>query len=231
MGLPLALGTQPEAYIEIAKRASLGHAIAVANAQVLVLSQASPFKEWMCAHDIIFPESAPVTTALKICHGTQTERVYGPKLMDSTLRAYPHKTHFILGRDEETLALLRRKYELKPHQTFATKNHVEDDHAIDAAIRESNAEILWCGLGTPSQQQWCAENRGRWACTLVGVGYALAANAGTASSPPEWALKTGTGWVFRFIDEPRRLGRRYLTHNPLFILLAIKELLKRKKNH
>jgi N-acetylglucosaminyldiphosphoundecaprenol N-acetyl-beta-D-mannosaminyltransferase len=63
---------------------------------------------------------------------------------------------------------------------------------------------------------------------LIGVGAAFDFLAGVKRQAPRWMMRAGLEWMFRMIQEPRRLGRRYMINNPLFVGLLIRELLGRR---
>lgn len=63
------------------------------------------------------------------------------------------------------------------------------------------------------------EHRGKIPCVMLGVGAAFDFFAGTVSQAPRWMQRSGLGWVFRLASDPRRLWKRYLKHNPRFVLL------------
>jgi N-acetylglucosaminyldiphosphoundecaprenol N-acetyl-beta-D-mannosaminyltransferase len=89
---------------------------------------------------------------------------------------------------------------------------------IAAEINASGAEIVWVGTGVPRQEKWMASMRDRLdAPVLIGVGAAFDFNAGLIPQAPEWMQRMGMEWLFRLIQEPRRLWRRYARYNPRFI--------------
>jgi N-acetylglucosaminyldiphosphoundecaprenol N-acetyl-beta-D-mannosaminyltransferase len=101
----------------------------------------------------------------------------------------------------------------------------EEDLADAAMINDSNADIVWCGLGTPKQDYWMDRMRPLLkAPVLIAVGAAFDIHAGNLRQAPHWMRRTGLEWSFRLMMEPRRLWRRYLLGNPRFIRLIVKQL-------
>jgi N-acetylglucosaminyldiphosphoundecaprenol N-acetyl-beta-D-mannosaminyltransferase len=102
---------------------------------------------------------------------------------------------------------------------------VGNDHSqmtIDPALVErlnaSGADIIWVGLGAPKQDVWMELYRPVLNATLlVGVGAAFDFIAGTKKQAPQWMQQNGLEWLFRLVSEPRRLWKRYLVYNTLFI--------------
>jgi N-acetylglucosaminyldiphosphoundecaprenol N-acetyl-beta-D-mannosaminyltransferase len=74
-----------------------------------------------------------------------------------------------------------------------------------------------------------AAHRGKIFAVMLGVGAAFDIHSGLRPQAPAWIQKLGLEWLFRLIQEPRRLWRRYLYHNPRFVFLALRQLLRRKK--
>ena len=85
-------------------------------------------------------------------------------------------------------------------------------------INASGADVVWVGLSTPKQERWMAAHAGRInAAARVGVGAAFDFHAGLKSQAPRWMQRVGLEWFYRLLCEPRRLWRRYLVNNPLFV--------------
>jgi N-acetylglucosaminyldiphosphoundecaprenol N-acetyl-beta-D-mannosaminyltransferase len=79
--------------------------------------------------------------------------------------------------------------------------------------------VIWVGLSTPKQERFMAENLEKLDATLMfGVGAAFNFLAGNARQAPRWMQRSGLEWLFRLICEPRRLWKRYLKNNPLFVV-------------
>jgi N-acetylglucosaminyldiphosphoundecaprenol N-acetyl-beta-D-mannosaminyltransferase len=101
----------------------------------------------------------------------------------------------------------------------------EEDNAIVRQINSSGSRILFVGLGCPRQEIWMAKHRGKVNAVMMGVGAAFDFHAGVKPQAPLWMQKLGLEWLFRLLTEPRRLWKRYLYHNPRFIVLAVADLL------
>jgi exopolysaccharide biosynthesis WecB/TagA/CpsF family protein len=95
-----------------------------------------------------------------------------------------------------------------------------------ARVDESGASIVFVGLGCPKQECWMELQRPRLAApVLLGVGAAFDFHTGRVRQAPRWMMAAGLEWLFRLAAEPRRLSRRYLLYNPLFVCYATLELL------
>jgi N-acetylglucosaminyldiphosphoundecaprenol N-acetyl-beta-D-mannosaminyltransferase len=103
----------------------------------------------------------------------------------------------------------------------------EEDKAIVQNIEASQTRILFVGLGCPKQEKWMAAHVDRIQAVMVGVGAAFDFHAGKIRQAPKLLQDYGMEWMFRLIIEPGRLWKRYLTNNPRFAVLAIKELIRK----
>ncbi|MCX5704014.1 MAG: WecB/TagA/CpsF family glycosyltransferase [Candidatus Omnitrophica bacterium] len=104
-------------------------------------------------------------------------------------------------------------------------NKEEDDKIVED-INKSGSDIIWVGLGSPKQDLWMYEHRGRInAPVMIGVGAAFDFLAGTKPQAPPWVGDNGFEWLFRLITEPKRLWRRYLVDYPLFIYYLLLDLI------
>jgi N-acetylglucosaminyldiphosphoundecaprenol N-acetyl-beta-D-mannosaminyltransferase len=105
----------------------------------------------------------------------------------------------------------------------------EEDEAAIACINAAAPEIVWVGLSTPKQEFWIASHFGRLnAPVLVGVGAAFDFLAGTKPQAPVWMQQSGLEWAYRLAREPRRLWKRYGRVVPLFIFLALTQLISQR---
>ncbi|MGZ5817342.1 MAG: WecB/TagA/CpsF family glycosyltransferase, partial [Burkholderiaceae bacterium] len=93
------------------------------------------------------------------------------------------------------------------------------------AINQSGANIVFVGLGCPKQEKWMAAHCGRVQALMIGVGAAFDYHAGTIKRAPLWFQQNGLEWLYRLCSEPRRLFKRYMTTNTLFILGIGKQIL------
>jgi N-acetylglucosaminyldiphosphoundecaprenol N-acetyl-beta-D-mannosaminyltransferase len=102
----------------------------------------------------------------------------------------------------------------------------EEDAAEVEALNACGAAIVFVGLGCPKQERWMADHRDRLrAPALLGVGAAFDFHTGRVRQAPRWMMGLGLEWLFRMAQEPRRLARRYLVYNPLFLFHTVLQLL------
>jgi len=110
----------------------------------------------------------------------------------------------------------------------------EEDEQVVEDINRSGARILFIGLNTPKQDFWMAAHKGRVRALMAGVGATFDVLAGPKSQAPRWMMRIGMECFFRLVTEPRRLWKRYLKHNPRFVVLFAAQLIRErlvKSNH
>ncbi len=192
---------------------------------------------------MVTPDGMPLVWMCRQLGYTQTNRVYGPDLLEECCRRTNNTgiRHYFYGGKEGIARILtsrlKRKYEqlniVGTHTPpFRTGVHLESDEIIDE-INNSKTDIIWVGLGAPKQELWMAKHRDRIAApVMIGVGAAFDFISGTKAQAPRWMMKIGLEWLFRLISEPGRLWKRYFRYNAMFILLALLQLIGiRKSNH
>lgn len=187
--------------------------------------------------DMVTPDGQPVRWALNWLHGAGLQdRVYGPELMLRICeRAADNGVSIYLygGSEHVTEALCRRLIELYPHLVVAGCESPpfraltdEEDRDVVQRINDSGAGIVFIGLGCPKQDVFAFEHRDSINAVQVCVGAAFDFHAGSKPMAPGWMQSYGLEWLFRLIQEPRRLWRRYLVTNTLFALKLGRELLR-----
>ena len=100
----------------------------------------------------------------------------------------------------------------------------EQNDKMISAVNAASPDVLLVSLTAPKQDIWIAENKHALNATLmVGIGGAFEVMTGLAKRAPKWVQKAGLEWLYRFIQEPKRLFRRYFIEAPLFIPLIMRQ--------
>lgn len=182
---------------------------------------------------LTIPDGMPLVWVLKR-HGHQPTRVHGPDLMLTVCERSPEDglRHFLLGgaggQAEEVRQALMDKYpgiEIVGCISTPRANWSDaDDKAAVAAVQSSGANLVWAGMGTPWQDEWAARYSSLIQAPVVGMGSAFDFISGRVPWAPKWVQPTGLQWLYRLLQEPRRLWRRYLLNNPLFVFLVLLQL-------
>lgn len=196
---------------------------------VVTASEDRAYRQQIEDFHLVSPDGQPVRHALNLLYGAKlTDRVYGPEL---TLRLCAAAAErgvpvYLYGSTQETVsgmrdALLRRFPALgivgaEPSAFRALTP--DEDEALVARINESGAGILFVGLGCPRQEHFAYDHRESINAVQVCVGAAFDFIAGTKPSAPKWMQDNALEWLFRLIQEPRRLFWRYSVINAKFVL-------------
>lgn len=182
------------------------------------------------------PDGVPMVWMGKMRGKQEIARVYGPDLM---LKVFAEGEsmglkHFFYGGKEGVVDILEKKLLKKYPQSqivgkytppFRPLNEAEEAQLI-SQVADAQPDIVWVGLSTPKQERFMADYLKRLNCTLMfGVGAAFDFHAGLIRQAPRWMQNCGLEWFFRLCQEPRRLGKRYLKNNPLFVLRIIGQLI------
>ncbi len=217
-------------------RARESRYVCIANAHDLMLSyDQSDFRLAMNAADLVTPDGMPLAWLLRLRGYPILDRVYGPTLMQDVIdaAAAEHLPVGLYGGLPDVLQRLTAKLSARcPDLTVAYAYSPpfrdpteEEDAEVCRSINHSGARILFVGIGTPKQVRWMAAHRGRIQAVMLGVGAAFDFLAGAKKQAPPWMQKLALEWLFRLMQEPGRLWKRYLWNNPRFAVLAAAELL------
>ncbi len=178
---------------------------------------------------MIGPDGQPVRWALNRLHGSGlTDRVYGPEMMLRLCdRAAREGVSIYLygGSDEVIKSLCQRLPERFPGLTIAGAESPpfrqlspQEDAEVVRRINDSGAGIVFIGLGCPKQDHFAADHADVINAVQVCVGAAFDFHAGQKKIAPAWMQKRGLEWLFRLCQEPRRLWRRYVVTNSIFVV-------------
>jgi N-acetylglucosaminyldiphosphoundecaprenol N-acetyl-beta-D-mannosaminyltransferase len=212
--------------------------VCICNVHSVVTARLEPdFMRIVNEADMATPDGMPVAWTLRRQGFVLQERINGPDLMWrycelAAANAYPV---YLYGSTEETSAALRsRLLHAFPGLVIAgaisppfRALSAEEDEAIVEEINASGAAVVFVALGCPRQERWMAAHRGRVRAVLIGVGAAFDYHAGRVRRAPKWAQNAGLEWAFRLMSEPRRLWRRYLLTNVLFVFYSLKRFFRR----
>lgn len=186
--------------------------------------------------DLVTPDGQPVRWAMRFLHGVKLpDRVYGPAL---TLRiceaaAAENLSIYLYGSRQDVLdAWTKNLHSLYPNlkiagcepSKFKLLTEAENEE-MTSRIKASGADIVFVGLGCPRQEIYAFENRQAISLPLIAVGAAFDFHAGLLPQAPKWMQDRGLEWLFRLVHEPRRLWRRYLILNPLYVWFVLRQKL------
>ena len=199
----------------------------------------SDYREALNSATVSYPDGVPILWASNLVAEKLPERIFGPELM-LRLLGLPNYTNFIIGGTPS---------ELKRAQTNLTKVFPdgkivgtlsppfrklsdEEENELINTINKAKPDILWVALGAPKQEMCVYTHKDKLNVPVIAaIGAAVKYHAKIIREAPSWMHNYGLEWVWRLIQEPKRLWQRYLFTNTQFIWLITKELLKKKFCH
>ena len=210
--------------------------VAVTGMHGVSVSRREPaFRAVLNGAGMVVPDGMPLVWIGRLRGFSLRRRVYGPELMLEFCRATAARGlrhYFYGGAPGVADTLAARMAERFPGLIVAGTCSPpfrpltpEEDAAIVAHINESNADIVWVGLSTPKQERWMHQHRTQLHVpVLVGVGAAFDMHAGRLKQAPPWMRENGLEWLYRLVQEPRRLWHRYIVLGSQFVFAASLEL-------
>lgn len=199
------------------------------------------YKEIINNSFLSLPDGKPLSIYLKLKGYKNVNRIFGPTFFEKTLEwgQKDNLKHFFFGSSEDTLNKMifniSKKYpDAKIFGCFSPPykdrfSEEENDFFIKL-MNESGADIYWVGLGAPKQEIWMYENYKKLnKGVMVGIGAGFDYLAGNTKHAPKWMKEFALEWLYRLIQEPRRLWKRYLITNTIFLFYILLEFLGIKK--
>lgn len=178
------------------------------------------------------PDGKPLSFVCQKNGYVQAKRVAGPDLMEDMLCKTQDGSfkHFFYGSTGEVLEKLKKKLKNKyPDLSIAGMYSPpfrplskEEDEEVIRMINQSGADFIWIGLGAPKQEMWMYHHKGLLNGLMFGVGAAFEFHAGTVKRAPQWMQDCYLEWLYRLLQDPRRLFKRYFTTNLRFVYLILK---------
>jgi N-acetylglucosaminyldiphosphoundecaprenol N-acetyl-beta-D-mannosaminyltransferase len=194
------------------------------------------FQAVMNEADLVTPDGMPLVWGLRLLGCKRATRVYGPDLTPIVLAqaardglpvgfygGSPQVLEMFVQKMTGRFPALKVGYAFSP--PFRSLTSTEDQKIVQE-INGSGARILFVATGNPSQELWMAAHRGEVQAVMIGVGAAFDFLTGAKRQAPRWMMGIGLEWLFRLATEPRRLWRRYLKHNPRFLVFFALQLVR-----
>lgn len=205
------------------------------------------FAEALAKGDYLVPDGASIVKACKFLKGKSQpkERIAGWDLFVFEMQKLNGHTEstdgsgssrkrvMFMGSSEKVLAKIRERAAVDyPYLEVVTYSPPykpvfsdEDNTAIIKAINEANPDLLWIGMTAPKQEKWTYQhwNELNIHCHVGTIGAVFDFYAGTAQRAPQWWQEHSLEWLYRLVKEPKRMWRRYIIGNPLFLWNILKE--------
>lgn len=205
------------------------------------------FAESLVKGDYLIPDGASIVKACRWLKAPSQpkERIAGWDLFCFEMRHLETKSEkckvksekcwrvMFMGSSEKVLSLIRQKAAADyPHLEIVTYSPPykpefsdADNAAIIQAINEANPDLLWIGMTAPKQEKWTYQHRNELKinCHVGTIGAVFDFYAGTAHRAPLWWQRHSLEWLYRLVIEPKRMWRRYVIGNPLFLWNVMRE--------
>ena len=206
-----------------------GQYICFSNVHTTVMASDQPeYKEILNSSALTFPDGMPIAKKIRQNGYPEAERVAGPDLMEEIFRQSmgSGKKHYFYGSTEHTIEKLEENLKERfpwmdivgmVSPPFRELTEEEDAEAV-RQINESGADFLWIGLGAPKQERWMKAHVGKIRPVMLGVGAGFDFHAGTIKRAPKLVQRLGLEWLYRLLQNPGRLFRRYFITNIKFFL-------------
>ena len=221
---------------------SKGKTVAVCNANSLVRSyRDKEINSILNSFNLALPDGFPVAKASSMLYKNKQRRVDGFNIFNETIKKGLDNdtSHYFYGNSEEVILKLITKLETDyPEVNISGYNcpPIGNEGELSSSyyqelITNLNPDIVWVSLGFPKQEK-VIENFSKTKkinSNLVGIGFAIEWVAGTKVKAPEFLANIGLEWIFRLLQEPKRLYKRYLIDNSLFVIYFLKQILLNDK--
>ena len=195
------------------------------------------FAEALTNGDVLIPDGVSIVTACRRIKAKSQpkERIAGWDLFEFEMSKLEKKggTVMFMGSSQKVLDLIvKRADKVYPHLKVLTYSPPykpefsdEDNKAIIDAINNANPDLLWIGMTAPKQEKWTYSH---WKdlnihCHVGTIGAVFDFFAGTVERAPIWWQEHGLEWLYRLLKEPKRMWRRYIIGNTLFLWNMTKE--------
>ena len=211
--------------------------VAVCNTNTLVRSYRNPtLQKKINSFDIRVPDGFPVAKASNLLYKNNQKRVDGYNIFHKTIQKGLKNNlgHYFFGGDEETVIKLKTQllsrypninilgYSCPPVMNF--EDLIKENYISD--LKEKDPDVVWVSLGFPKQEEFIELllKNNNINSNFAGIGAVFEWSAGTKIKAPEFFANIGLEWIFRLVQEPRRLFKRYFVDNFLFIIYIIKQI-------
>ncbi len=211
-----------------------GDYVCVANVHTTVMSyRDEKYNKVQNSGAMCLPDGKPLSIVCRRRGFYDAKRVPGPDLMPKIFEASRERgfRHYFYGGSKETLDKLNSKLKKQypwlnivgmyspPYRPLTAG---EDEQAIKK-INEARPDFIWVALGAPKQEEWMYQHQFQVCGVMLGVGAAFDFCAGTVKRAPGWVQEMCLEWLYRLVQDPKRLFMRYFSTNLSFLTKVAKE--------
>ena len=210
-----------------------GNYICISNVHTTVMAyENEQYRKIQNMAVMALPDGSPLSIVSRRRGFKEAERVTGPDLMGEIFKISEKRgyKHYFYGSTQEILDELKIKLSLKYPKLNIVGMYsppfreldVAEDNEVIKNINESNADFVWVGLGAPKQEIWMNKHRNKVGSIMIGVGAGFDYYAGRIKRAPILMQRLSLEWLFRLIQDPKRLFKRYFNTNIKFIYSMLK---------
>ncbi|WP_223898519.1 WecB/TagA/CpsF family glycosyltransferase [Sulfurovum sp. TSL1] len=212
------------------------HHVVVNAAKMVNMQKDKELYESVVSSDIINADGQAVVWASKFLGQPLPERVAGIDLMQNLVKLAYEKNHkvFFFGAKEDVVSEVVKRYSEQYSQDIIAgyrNGYFDnvDEESIARQIAQSGAHILFVAISSPTKEIFLNRYKDIIQTPFImGVGGSFDVVAGKVNRAPLWMQNAGLEWFYRFLQEPRRMWKRYLYTNSMFLWLVFKEKLLKK---
>jgi N-acetylglucosaminyldiphosphoundecaprenol N-acetyl-beta-D-mannosaminyltransferase len=217
-------------------KCNLSKVVCIANVHMLIEAHRdSLFGAVLNQADLVTPDGMPLVWMLRLSGAVQQDRVAGVDVLEGLCKQAIENdiSVYFIGSQLSILDKLRVRLERNyPELKIAGMAPLpfrpltdEEDQALIQSLNQSGAGLVFVSLGCPKQEKWMSEHKGKISAVMVGLGGAFPVYAGIHRRAPKFFRQTGLEWLYRLMQEPKRLWKRYATTIPVFLWLVAKQIL------
>jgi len=184
--------------------------------------------------NIATPDGMPIAKSIQLIYGINQDRVAGMDLMPDLMKECKksHKKIFLYGSTDDILKKIIEKSKKEfPNlkidgfsPPFRELTGEEKSHIVQI-INSQNPDFVFVALGCPKQERWMAEHKNKINSCMIGLGGAFEVYANVKHRAPLWMQKYSLEWLYRLLQDPKRLWKRYLITNTLFLILIFSQFI------
>ncbi len=198
--------------------------------KVVLMSKDDRLRDVIAACPIVNADGQSVVVASRLLRQPLPERVAGIDLFTELVKQAAsdgRSVYFLGARDEVLDEMIRRFRASYPELRIAgsRNGYWESDDEVVRTVRDAHPDLLFLAIPSPRKEFWLAEHMPAMEVPFaMGVGGSFDVVAGKVKRAPVWVQRIGCEWVYRLVQEPRRMWKRYLVGNTSFMWLTAKEM-------
>lgn len=191
------------------------------------------FKQALQTSDVLLPDGVSIVLAAKLLTGKVIKKIAGADLHQMCLNLLNKKGGrcFYLGSSQNTLDLIKKRLE-KEYPSIRVETYsppykaefsISDNQKMYDAIALFHPDVVFVGMTAPKQETWIYKNQLNIDAKIIcGIGAVFDFYAETKKRPPRWMIACGLEWLGRLVSDPKRLWKRYLVYNIVFLYKILK---------